>query len=158
MGGSTSSLFSSVRLPTMNNVKRLGSAITLNPAQKMAAAVGTAIVSSKIKSIVMPKKPSFLNRIKNKFRSKPKKTNSRNIEMTNVSTLTKINESEQQLQQQQTSQQEGGNKQTPSKKEKTPSKKEKTPSKKEKTPSKKEKTPSKKEKKTSKKEKKTSKK
>ena len=161
MGGSTSSVFEafgsgvkssfqSVKLPTMNNVKRFGSVlgttgssilskgkeiITSKPAQKVAAAVGTAIIHKEIRSSVSSR-PSFLNRITNKFSSKPKKTNNNgNIEITNISTSTKINESGQPpqqplLQQQQQLSQNAGNKQTPSKKEKTPSKKEKTHSKK----------------------------
>ena len=175
MGGSTSSVFEafgsgvkssfqSVKLPTMNNVKRFGSVlgttgssilskgkeiITSKPAQKVAAAVGTAIIHKEIRSSVSSR-PSFLNRITNKFSSKPKKTNNNgNIEMTNISTSTKINESGQppqqpllQQQQQQQLSQNAGNKQTPSKKEKTPSKKEKTHSKKETSLSKKEMKPS----------------
>jgi len=172
MGGSTSSVFEafgsgvkssfqSVKLPTMNNMKRFGSAIgntgsrilstgkeiiTSKPAQKVAAAVGTSIIHNEIRSSVSSR-PSFLNRITNKFRSKQKKpNNNENIEMTNISTSTKINESGQPLlQPQQQLSQNAGNKQTPSKKEKTPSKKEKTPSKKEKTHSKKETSLSKKE-------------
>ena len=205
MGGSTSSVFEafgsgvkflrngakksfqSVKLPTMNNVKRFGSVlgttsssilskgkeiITSNTTKKIAGVVGTAIIRNEIRSRIKSR-PSFLNRITKKFRSNPKKPNNNgNIEMSNMSNSTKINESQQSAQQppQEQQPQQGGNKQTskkettPSKKEKTPkkeknlSKKETNPPKKETKPYKKEKKPSKKETSPSKKEKKTSKK
>jgi hypothetical protein len=173
-GSGVKSSFSSVKLPTMNNMKRFSSVlgttsssilstgkeiITSKPAQNVAAAVGTDIIHKEIRSSVSSR-PSFLNRITKKFRSNPKKPNNNgNIEMSNMSYSTKINESQQLAQQPQSEQQQqnAGNKQT-SKKETTPSKKEKTPAKKEKTPVKKEKKTSKKENTPSKKEKKSSKK
>jgi hypothetical protein len=162
MGGSTSSVFEtlqsgvkivsdgakksfqSVKLPTMNNMKRFSSVlgttsssilskgkeiITSNTTKKIAGVVGTAIIRNEIRSRIKSR-PSFLNRITKKFRSNPKKPNNNgNIEMSNMSYSTKINESGQppQQQQQQLSQ-NAGNKQNLSKKEKTHSKKETKPS------------------------------